>query len=188
MKNARISTTISQKHAAMLKKHTEQYGSQQCALEHALESLDNGSNQNSELSIEQQFILQTWADKVSCVSNIECFKWLMETADLDLYKIRFGDLNPMVYTLEYIYQKSFKEFNLKEIIDGIEAAFKISNWVDSFIHADDGDYYRIKIYHSIGMRGSKLILTLIEDVIKAYETKYESTLSEKSVFINITKK
>jgi hypothetical protein len=172
----------------MLKKYAGQYGSQQCALERALESLDNGSNQNSELSREQQFILKTWEDKVSCVSNIECFRWLMETADLDLYKIRFGDVNPMVYTLEYIYQRSFKEFSLKEIIDGIEAAFKISNWVDSFIHADDGDYYRIKIYHSIGMRGSKLILTLIEDVIKAYETKYESTLSEKSVFINITKK
>jgi hypothetical protein len=187
MKNARISTTISQKHAAMLKKHTEQYGSQQCALEHALESLDNGSNQNSELSIEQQFILQTWADKVSCVSNIECFKWLMETADLDQYKIRFDDVNPMVYTLEYIYQKSFKEFSLKEIIEGIDAALKISNWFDTLIHTDDGDYYMLKIYHSIGMKGSKLILMLIEGAIKAYDTDYESTVSEKSVFIKIYK-
>jgi hypothetical protein len=46
----RISTTISQKHWELLKKHAEKFETQQKALELALESLENSSKQSPELT------------------------------------------------------------------------------------------------------------------------------------------
>ena len=54
LKTHRISTTISQKHWELLKKHTEKFETQQKVLEHALESLENSSKQNPELTREER--------------------------------------------------------------------------------------------------------------------------------------
>jgi hypothetical protein len=52
--NHRISTTISQRHWALLQKHAEKYETQQKALELALESLENSAKQSPVLSQEEK--------------------------------------------------------------------------------------------------------------------------------------
>ena len=53
LKNNRISTTISSKHWAMLLKLAEEYGTQQKALELAIENLDSGPRSMHKPSLEE---------------------------------------------------------------------------------------------------------------------------------------
>lgn len=59
LQNHRISTTISQKHWELLKKYAEKFETQQKALEHALESLENSSKQNPALTEEENLWMRS---------------------------------------------------------------------------------------------------------------------------------
>jgi hypothetical protein len=188
MKNTRISTTISSKHAALLKKHTAEHGTQQSVLEHALECLDDRTRQPSELSMEEQLIIRSWRDRLTRIIYKDIFSWLMDTADIQRLQ-SFCDNNKMymAFTIELQYQKPFFELSLKEVLEGLLVQSSLCNCFDTYNYSDDGDYYSIKIYHSLGLNGSRYFLILTQNALDAYGARCESTVSERTVFMKVFK-
>jgi len=186
MNNARISTTISPKHVAILKKHAEVHGTQQKVLELALETFDKKALQEPSLSPEELFILQHWKDKTACVVYKGLFSDLMKTADLKLDEGQNKNMT-MVYSIELLYQKPFKELSLREILEGLVSLAKISNWFERYIYSDDGDHYTLKIYHDYGLNVSRYFLLLLENLFNFGGVKYTSSVTEKTLFVKIYK-
>lgn len=174
---------------ALLKKYMEQYGTQQGVLEHALDNLGNNQKQIPELSPEEQFLLRAFEDKLTVNMEKGMFLMLMDAADVKKFESFFSrNKTYMAYSLEFNYQRPFKELNLKEVLDGLVLQAKVSSFFDRYNYSDDGDYYTLKIYHSLGMNGTKLSLIIIENVFDAFGAKYESTFSDKTIFVKIYKK
>jgi len=187
MKTHRISTTISQKHWELLKKHAEEFETQQKALERSLECLENRSKQIQALAEEEKLWMRLASVKTACLIQKEYLKRLMETADIELQKEYIIKDKPIEYTIEYYFQKPLQECSLKEVIDGLVINSRISNWFDTVDCTNDGSHYTLKITHSLGINTSKIIKMLDESVFKTYGVKVESIISEKTIFIKIFK-
>jgi hypothetical protein len=187
LKTHRISTTISQKHWELLKKHTEEYETQQKVLELALESLENSSKQSPELTREERTWLTQRSMKTICSILKDSLKVLLETADIELFKEYLNKYKPLEYTIEYYFQKPLKEMSLKEVLDGVVIMGDMSNWFDTIDYANDGNHYTLLITHSLGLNNSKLNRMGIESLFETYGAKVESTISEKTIFMKIFK-
>jgi hypothetical protein len=188
MKNSRISTTISVKHSALLKKYVEKYGTQQSVLEHALENLDNTSQQGPKISREAQVVLRFWEDKTTRSLHKDLFLMIMGTADLKKIEAYLSHNKMLMpYTIEFYYQKPYKELSLTEVLDGLIVISRAGNWYDTYTYSDDGDHYMLKMYHSLGLNGSKFLLMLTENALNACDVSYESTLSERTIFMKVYK-
>jgi hypothetical protein len=183
-----ISTTISQKHLELLKKHAEKLGTQQKALEYALECMESSSKQNSALTEEEKLCMHIIQAKLPCLIERECLKKLIETADIDLYKSFVTQYKPIENVMEHHFQKPLKECSIKEIIDGLVINSKISNWFDTVNSKDDIDHYTIVLTHRLGLKASKIMGILIENVFITYGAKVRIITSENSTFIRILKK
>ena len=87
-KKYRLNTTISLKHHAILKKHLEEFGTQQSVLEHALDGLENNSNQNSEVSLEEEVWIRVGREIKGAMVIIQkdLTKMLFGTADFEQIK------------------------------------------------------------------------------------------------------
>jgi len=188
MKNTRISTTISLKHTTILKRYLEKYGTQQSVLEHALENLDNNSIQSPPLSPEEQLLRRFAADSSFRTIMSGAFLWLLATADFELCEKLVENETPMVYTLEFVLQKPLKDCSLKEVMDGLVLVVRMSKWYDTFDYSDEGDYYMLKAYHSMGINGSKMSKMFGDNLFNTYGVKVETTIREKTVFFKIYKK
>jgi hypothetical protein len=186
-RNNRVSTTVSSKHWALLNKYAEKYGTQQKALEIALDTLENNSKPNSNLSPEQEIWVRISELKLAGIVQLECLKLLTETADLERFRAYENDQKPLEYVIEFFYQKPLKECSLKEIIDGLILNAKISHWFDTVSYTDDGDFYMLKMTHQMGINNSKINEIMIKGVFKTYKAKVESTISERSIFIKVYK-
>jgi hypothetical protein len=187
LKTHRISTTISQKHWELLKKHVEKFETQQKVLEHALECLENGSKQDTALTEEEKLWLRfKWANSVVIVEK-DGFKTLLETADIELLNKYFTRNKPIQWLIEYYWQKSLKECNLKEVIDALVINFRMSNWFNTIDYTDDVDYYTLRITHSLGFNASKLTEMPFVSMFETYGVKVDSLISEKTVFMKIFK-
>lgn len=187
MKTHRISTTISQKHWELLKKHTEELGTQQKVLELALESLENSSKQIPELTREERIWLTQKSMKTTCVLLKDVLKVLLETANIEMFNEHLNRYKPLEYTMEYYFQKPLKEMNLKEVIEGVVIMGGMSNWFDTIDYTDDGNHYTLLITHSLGLNNSKLNRMGIERLFETYGARVESTISEKTIFMKIHK-
>jgi hypothetical protein len=188
LKNNRISTTISSKHWAMLLKLAEKHGTQQKALELAIENLENGSRPAPKPSPEEEAYTRVGSElKSICLLPKEALKLLLDTADLDKVRSYIDEQTPLEWTLEYNYQKPLREFSLKEVVDGIVFFGKMAHWFDTGIYTDDGDHYSMKISHNMGINGSRVNEMLIESVFRRYGVKTASTISERSIFIKVFK-
>lgn len=115
MNTHRISTTISQKHWELLKKHAEKFETQQKALELALESLENGSRQIPELTLEEKYWMRLKPAKSLVIIEKTAFKSLIETADIELLSELFVRNKIIEYTIEFYFQKSLEECSLNEV-------------------------------------------------------------------------
>ena len=188
MKKTRISTTISSKHATILKRYLEKYGTQQSVLEHALENLDNNSKQSPPLSSEELLLRRFAADNSFRTIMNGAFLWLLATADFGMCEKLVEREKPMEYTLEFVLQKPLKDCSLTEVLDGLVLSTKMSKWFDTFNYSDEGDYYMLKAYHSMGINGSKMSKMFGDSLLKTYGVQFESTMSEKTVFFKIYKK
>jgi len=186
--NTRISTTISPKHFALLKKLAKVHGTQQKVLELALETFDKNAHQDPVMSPVELFVLHTWKDKLSCVVYKDLFSNLLKNADLneceEWYK---ANKMCMAFAIEFFYQRPFKELSLREILDGLVSLASVSNMFDRFTYSDDGDHYMIKIYHSLGLNGSKYILFTVENIFDFCGVKYKTSVSEKTLFVKVYK-
>lgn len=187
MKKRRISTTISQKHWDLLNKYTEKYETQQKVIELALESLENISKQNPTSAWEIRYWMFAKSTKSICFIIKEGLKLLMETADMQLIKEFVAKNKPLEYSIEFYFQKPFKECSLKEVMDGLVAVAEIGNWLDSIDYTDQNSYYAMMVTHSLGFNNSKINEIMYENVFKTYGTKTESAISEKTIFIKIFK-
>lgn len=188
MKKYRISTTISPKYWALLKKHAEDLESQQKVLELALECYDNRSKHIPKLSPEEELWLRIGREvKSACLIQKDALKELLESADIARFGEYIAHEKPVEYVIEYFYQKPLKECSLKEIIDGIVLNTKVSNWFETINYTDDGDHYTLKFTHNLGLNGSKIHKILSESVFNTYGVKIESKVSERSLFMKIFK-
>jgi hypothetical protein len=189
LKNNRISTTISSKHWAMLLKLAEEHGTQQKALELAIENLDSGPRSMHKPSLEEDAYTRVSTElKSICLLPREALKLLLDTADLDMVRCYIDEQTPLEWTLEYNYQKPLKEFTLREVVDGIIFFGKMAHWFDTGTYTDDGEHYSLRISHSTGVNGSKVNQMLIESVFRKYGVETDSTISERSIFMKAFKK
>jgi hypothetical protein len=171
----------------LLKKHTEEFGTQQKVLELALESLENSSKQNPELTREERVWLTQRSMKTICSILKDTLKVLLETANIELFEEYLNKSKPLEYTIEYYFQKPLKEISLKELLDGLVIMADMSNWFDTVDYTDDGNYYTLLITHSLGINNSILNRMGIERLFETYGAKIEITISEKTIFMKIFK-
>jgi hypothetical protein len=188
LKTHRVSTTVSQKHWALLNKYSEKYHTQQKALEFALENLEENSGKSRVISPEEEL----WArigGKIKTLGIIQkgSLKFLMSTADIDGFVEFVNKEKPMEFTIEYYHQKSLKECILKEVIDALIVSYNVSCMADFIEYKEDKDRYIIKMSHNMGLNNSKMLKIMSESLFKTYGTKAEIQFSERSVFTKVFK-
>lgn len=187
MKKYRLSTTISMRHWALLKKHGEKFESQQKVLEHALECLDNNLNQNRILTPEEELWLMLGKVKSACLVQKDGFRVLLETIDFDRFTDYVASQKPLEFVIEYFCQKPLKECSLKEIMDALVFNGQVSNQFDKIEYSDDGDHYTLKLIHDLGMNNSKMLKIIYDSVFTSYGVKTDTNISGRSLFIKIYK-
>lgn len=187
MKTHRISTTISDKHWELLKKHAEKHETQQKALELALENLDNISRQIPELTLEEKYWMRLRRAKSLVIIEKNAFKLLIETADIQLLSELFIRDKTIEYTIELYFRKSLEECSLKEIVNGLVVNLKITNWLDTIDDKDCGSHYKLIITHDLGFTFAKLLTIWIGNMFKNNGIKVESAYSTKTIFTKIFK-
>lgn len=187
MNKRRICTTISQKHWEILKKYVEKFETQQKALELALESLENSSKPSPALTREEKFWMAHRTVNTACFLQKDALKILVETADIKLFEEYVTRHKPIEYVIEYYFQKPLKECELKEIIEGLVVAIRMSHFFDTIDHTDNGGHYTLLFTHSLGLNASKINLMSFESMFKTYGVKFESSISEKTIFMKIFK-
>lgn len=181
----RICTTVSQKHWELLKKHVDTYGTQQQALESALENLANTSRPSAALSREDEIWMALSTVEEACLIQKDAFKLLLKTADMELFEEYVKQNKPIEFTIEYYFQKPMRECTLNEVIEGLVASAKMSHTFDTIDHTDYGGYHTLLFTHSLGLNQSKTTLIALESVFKTYGVKAEITISEKTVFARV---
>ncbi len=187
MKNHRISTTISEKHWKLLKKHAEKFETQQKTLELALESLENSSKKGPELTLEEEYWMRLKWAKSAVIIEKNAFKLLIETANIELLNELFIRDKIVEYTIELYFQKPLEVCSLEEVINGLVINLKITNWFDTVDYTDEDVYYTMRMTHSMGLKFSKLILVVVENALKTYGVKVEGIISAKTIFIKCLK-
>jgi hypothetical protein len=185
----RLSTTISMKHYAMLKTQAEKYETQQKAIELALESLANDSKKSPAISEEDQILVTALKEIKSTliIFQKDCAKMLLETANIEQFREYTRNEKPIEFAIEYYYHKPIKECTLKEIIDAIIINIKVQNSADLVNCKENNDYYTINITHSFGINMSKMSAIMHESVFNTCGVKFESHISERSIFFKIYK-
>jgi len=187
MKKHHVHTTLSPKHWELLKKMTDKFGSQQKALELSLEALSNWGKESGPLSDEEKCWLGFADQKSACVIQKDGLKQLINTLDIVAFRDYVAREKPLEYFLMYYYHKPITEMNLKDIMEGLIITTRIGHWFDLVEYTDDGDYYTLKIYHSLGLNNSKMQSVLYKSVFDTYGARSESTISEKAFFMKIYK-
>lgn len=117
MNKHHVHTTLSQKHWELLNKLSEKYGTQQKAIELALDSLANGPKNIPEMTPEMEFWMRIGSNVgIACMIQKDGLKELLKTADIDSYSKFITSQKPIEQSIEYYWQKSADELTLKEII------------------------------------------------------------------------
>jgi len=188
----RLNTTISTKHWEILKKHTENFETQQKVLEAALERLDNGSEQNCPLKQVCPFPQQEHegireALKSACIIHKDLVKALIEASDFERFSGAISSYKPIEHLIAHYYQKPLQKCSMKEILDGLIFFIMTGNVTDSINYTDEGNQYILKAVHSLNYKCPKMLKFIIEGIFEAYGAKTETEISEKSLFMKIYK-
>lgn len=173
----------------LLDKFKEKYVTHQRALEQALDCLEKSSIKASPLAEQDKLRVKLSSEMgVLCLTQKETLKLLMETADINRFKVLAATHKPAESVIEYYYQKPLSECSLKEVMDGLVAVSHLANWFEEVNYTDDGDHYNMKIYHNMGINNSKIFLIFFESMFKTYGATARITISERSIFIKAYKK
>lgn len=190
MKKYHLHTTLLSKHWELLNKFTEKFGTHQKVLELALESMGKQFEHkaNPALSQEDEIRMHIMGEmEGNCLIPRDGLKMLIELIDLEKFQEMPDNDKYAVQITEYNYQKPFKKLSLKEAVDGMIFAAKLGNWFDAANYTDDGQYYTMKITHSLGISGSIFTRAVVGRFFERYGAKTESEISEKNIFIKIYK-
>ena len=187
MKKRRISTTISTKHWDLLEKYTERFETQQKALEHALENLENEGN-NKIQSEEDRIKLKFMEFKPVCVFHKDIALELFRTADCERLGKLLIDMKIAEYQLLLCYQKHLKDMSLKEVVEGIVVTSRVANWLESIEYIDSGNCYTIMATHNAkDTNFSKIFEIFFQSLFETYGVKTESTMTGHSLLMKIFK-
>jgi len=189
VKKYRLSTTISPKHWSLLKKYSETYETQQKTLERALEYLDNIPPEIRQLSQDDITWLRVGRDvrPISVLFPKDYFKVIIEKVDLEDFQ-RFVDIQrPVEYGVEYFHHKPLKACNLQEVVNGIMMTIKLQGSADAVNCMDAGDCYEIYLNHTLGINSSKMVEMMNVSALKTYGARFESSISERTVYFKIYK-
>jgi hypothetical protein len=189
MKKYRLSTTVSPKHWALLKKYTGEFETQQKALEQALEYMDNLPPELRKLSLEDITWLRVGRDlrSIAVLFPKDYFKVLIEKVDLEDYR-RFVDLQkPVEFGIEYYHQKTLKACSLREVVDGIVMNIKIQSSSDMVTCSETDSYYEIYLTHTLGINSSIMVEMMNVSALKTYGARFDSAISERTVYFKIYK-
>lgn len=185
--NRRLSTTISPKHWELLKKHIEKYETQQKVLEAALESLENNRH-NSVLSIEEERWMRVYREvKTVVITHKDILESLVETADIQKVIDVINNHKMTEFMMSWLYMKPLYSCTIIEILDGILFFLRTGNMNDMSCYSDDGDHYTLKLVHNLNLNNSKIFKAMIESTFKAYGSRTESEISDKSLFVKVYK-
>ncbi|VVB87438.1 Uncharacterised protein [uncultured archaeon] len=190
MRKHRVSTTISEKHWEMLKKHTEKFESQQKVLEFALESMENNSGHAPVLSIEEDLRMRSFKELKGSVVVIhkEQLKALLEEAiNIDRIGEKIKKGNTVAYLSQWYYKKPIKRCTLKEILEVTVTFFKAGNLIDDVSYMDNGSFYTLSLLHSMNRNCSEFCRVILEGLFENYGAKYESEVFENTIFTKIYK-
>ncbi len=187
MKKYQIHTTLSARHLEILKNNAEKYGSQQKALELALESLESKPKQSAPLSPEEELWMRYAGVNNACFIPRDGLKFMLETANMGIFADIVAGTKQIEYQIESYYNKPLKSCSLKEVIEGMVINAKMCHWFDEVDYKDEGSHYMIKWAHSLGINGSKMSRILTENVFNTYGVRFETTIMEKTVFMKIYK-
>ncbi len=189
LKSHRISTTISQKHWAILEKYAEKYGTQQKALEIALESPEKNYAPSPPLTHEEEVWLRISREVRSAFLLVEkdLFLLYLENSDNEHLREYVAKQKPSEFAMEWYYRKPLKECSLREIVEGAVLILKMQGGADSIDYADEAGYYRINMMHNMGLNTSKGVATMFESLFKTYGAKAEYNISERGVIFKIYK-
>lgn len=189
MKKYRLSTTISPKHWSLLQKYSDKYETQQKALEKALDSLDTLPAASGSMSEDDKVWIRMGGDirKSHAFIHLDFFMTLLKTADIELFREYVAIHKPLVFAIEYYYQKPLKNCSLQEVMDCILINARLMNIAENITYKDLGDYYELIAVHSLGINMSKMHVIATENALESYEVKYESNYSERTVFMKIYK-
>ncbi len=183
-----LHTTLSDKHFEILKKFTEEFGTQQKVLELALERLENNKKQSSVQSTDEQvWVLTGKGTESACVLHKDAFRTLLEGADVKRIIKLLKTQKMAEHMVSWYYQKPLKKCSLKEVTDGAIFFFKAAKIFDTVNYVDCGNYYSLKMIHGLDIRTSKMFNIFIESLFEAYGARTESEISEKSLFMKIFK-
>ncbi len=181
-----LHTTLSNKHFELLKKYTEKFGTQQKALEFALESLENDTKRDLAQD-EQVWVLTGKRTESACVLHKDAFRTLLEGADIKRIIKLIKTQKMAEHMVSWYYQKPLKKCSLKEVIDGAIFFLKEAKIFDTVNYVDCGNYYTLKMIHGLDIRISKMFNIFIDSLFEAYGARTESETSEKSLFMKIYK-
>lgn len=189
MEKSRISTTISPKHYAILKKHAGKYGTQQGALERAIECLDQSPQKIAPPSREEELWLRLGRDLNTAFSVVQAdaFVVALETVDFGRIGEYLARSKPLESIIEYCYQKPLGQCSLPELLDGLALSTKTLRLCDAINYTDEGDYYDLYVTHYFGLNGSKMVSMLYESAFASYGVETETQVSERSIFTRIYK-
>ena len=187
MKKYQIHTTLSSKHLEILKNNAGKYGSQQKVIELALERFESNAKQPPSLSPEEELWMRFSRNNMACFIQKDGLKFLLETADLDVFPDIVNKMKPIEYQIESYYHRPLKDLSLEEVVDGMVINARMSHWFDEVDYKDEGAYYTIKWAHSLGINCSKMTQIMPESVFRTYGATFETTISEKTVFMKVYK-
>jgi hypothetical protein len=194
LKKHRVSTTISQKHWELLKKHANKFETHQRVLELALESLErlesmknNSESSSATLTVEEQIWLLAKSSNSACLIPKEVFVMLINNANIDQFKEYLIRSNSNTYAIEYYLQKPINKCSLKEVIDALVIINRTSNNFDTVDCKEDSNHYTLIYTHSNGIKGSKMASMTNEIIFQSYGAEVESIVSEKTIFMKIFK-
>lgn len=184
MEKHRLSTTISQKHWELLKKHSCRFETQQKALEHAMEMMENGNGKS--LTPEEKLWIHYGCEMRSiCGVTREMLRTFLNSSDIE--SVFQATRKMMIYFIEDHYQKPLRKCSLKEILDGLVFNGRVVNWFESVNYEDKEMYYCLRFVHSFSLNSSRLNNGWIEELFNEYGKKTESYISEHSIFVKVYK-
>jgi len=136
MKKYQIHTTLSSKHLEILKNNAQKYGSQQKVIELALERFESNAKQPPSLSPEEELWMRFSRNNMACFIQKDGLKFLLETADLDVFPDIVNKMKPIEYQIESYYHRPLKDLSLEEVVDGMVINARMSHWFDEVDYKD----------------------------------------------------
>lgn len=183
----RVTTTISEKHYDILKKHAKKYETQQKVLETALDLLEHGAFLNPVPTPLDEMWSRLGRDLKSStvLLNKPLFEELARSAQEEKIHELLSITKPAEVIVNWYYQKPLKNCNLQEVMAGICLAMETGNWFNAITCLEYDTFFDLNINHSLSLKGSRIFTQYLEDLFEAYGVRVENKISDVNIHMRI---